>query len=81
MKLKTLNYTITLQKEPEGGYTVTVPALPGCITYGKDVDEAKEMATEAISLYLDSLESHKEPIPIESNLLFTQVNIEKAYSH
>ena len=39
-------YKIRLQKEPEGGYTVTVPALPGCVTYGDDVDHAIEMAKE-----------------------------------
>ncbi len=33
-------YKIRLQKEPEGGYTVIVPSLPGCITYGENIDEA-----------------------------------------
>jgi predicted RNase H-like HicB family nuclease len=33
-----LNYRTVLRKEPEGGYTVTVPSLPGCITYGATVD-------------------------------------------
>jgi len=37
--MRTLSYRITLRKEPEGGYTVLVPALPGCITYGKTVEE------------------------------------------
>ena len=48
-------YKIMLHQEPEGGYTVSVPALPGCITYGDDVDMALEMAKEAINLYLESL--------------------------
>ncbi len=47
-----LTYKIRLQKEPEGGYTVLVPSLPGCITYGKDIDEAIAMAKEAIELFL-----------------------------
>ena len=37
-------YRVVLKKEPEGGYTVVVPALPGCITYGENVDEAIMMA-------------------------------------
>ena len=49
-------YKIHLHKEKEGGFTVSVPALPGCITYGEDVDEAIEMAKEAISLYIEELQ-------------------------
>jgi len=41
--------------EPEGGYTVIVPSLPGCVTYGETVDEAKRMAKEAIELYIQTL--------------------------
>ena len=36
------------QPEPEGGYTVTVPSLPGCVTYGKTFEEALDMAQDAI---------------------------------
>jgi len=53
-----VSYRILLRKEPEGGYTVTVPSLPGCVTYGKSIEEATEMAKEAIELYLESLKSH-----------------------
>ena len=38
--MKVLNYRIFLRKEPEGGFTVTVPSLPGCVTYGKTMDRA-----------------------------------------
>jgi len=81
MKSKVLNYTIILQKEDEGGYTVVVPALPGCVTYGKNVEEAKKMAIEAIELYLESLDEHKEPIPEENEIFYTQVTITQSYSH
>jgi predicted RNase H-like HicB family nuclease len=53
-----LNYQIQLTPEPEGGFTVTVPALPGCITFGETLDEATVMAQEAIELYLESLTAH-----------------------
>ncbi len=65
--MKQLTYKVLLNKEPEGGYTVTVPTLPGCITYGEDIDEAIVMAKEAIGLYIESLVAHNEPVPDESN--------------
>ena len=55
-------YKILLQKEPEGGFTVSVPALPGCITYGENIDEALAMAKEAIELYIDELKERGERI-------------------
>lgn len=70
MKKQTLlSYRILLREEPEGSYTVTVPALPGCITFGEDIKEAIAMAKEAIELYLESLVAHSEPIPTEENTL------------
>jgi antitoxin HicB len=52
-------YEIHLHKEAEGGYTVSVPALPGCITYGEDLDEAIAMAKEAIELYVEELHARE----------------------
>lgn len=60
-----LNYRILLRKESEGGYTVTAPSLPGCITYGETIEKAIEMAKEAIELYIESLKEHGEEIPTE----------------
>ncbi|RPD47448.1 type II toxin-antitoxin system HicB family antitoxin [Paracnuella aquatica] len=62
-------YKILLQKEPEGGFTVTVPSLPGCITYGEDVDEAIAMAKEAIALYLEEMQERGEEIRDNSETL------------
>ena len=68
-QIKTLGYQIRLQEEPEGGYTVTVPALPGCITYGSDMPEAIDMAKEAIELYLESMgASHESTVTIPNEL-------------
>ena len=64
-----ISYRILLRKEPEGGYTVTVPSLPGCVTYGKSIEESIEMAKEAIELYLESLKSHHEEIPNDEDTL------------
>lgn len=67
--MRLLSYRILLRKEPEGGYTVTVPSLPGCVTYGETVEEAVEMAKEAIEAYLESLREHGEEIPTEEGTL------------
>ena len=71
-------YKVHLHKEDEGGYTVIVPALPGCITYGEDVDEAISMAKEAIELYVAELKDRGEDIPDDSNTLEYSLNLEPA---
>jgi len=65
--MKPVIYRILLRREPEGGYTVIVPSLPGCVTYGETVEEAIEMAREAIDGYLESLMAHGEEIPTEEH--------------
>ena len=65
--MKILNYRILLKKEPEGGYTVTVPSLLGCVTYGDTIDEAIKMGREAIELYLENLIDRGEEVPTEEN--------------
>lgn len=67
--MKQLNYRILLRKEPEGGYTVIVPSLPGCVTFGDTIEEAIQMAKEAIELYLESLQARGEDIPSENDTL------------
>jgi antitoxin HicB len=65
--MKVLNYRILLRKEPEGGYTVIVPSLTGCVTYGETIEASITMAKEAIEVYLESLIAHGEEIPTEEN--------------
>ena len=59
------NFTIIIERQPEGEYWVTVPALPGCFTEGSTLEEARVMATDAIRAYCASLIQHGEPIPVE----------------
>lgn len=73
--MKTFTYRVLLSKEPEGGYTVTVPVLPGCLTYGETLEEALDMAKDAIGLYLESLSAHNDPIPTEDNTLEYLISI------
>jgi predicted RNase H-like HicB family nuclease len=59
-----MEYTIILEPSAEGeGFTVLVPALPGCITQGRSRDEAIDRAKEAIAAYIESLEADGEPLP------------------
>jgi len=62
-------YRVILTQEPEGGYTVVVPSLPGCITYGNDVNHAMDMAKEAIEGYLEVLKEQGDVIPDDSRSL------------
>lgn len=56
-------YTVILKPQPEGVFTVNVPALPGCITEGKTQREALSNAKEAIELYIETLIEDGESIP------------------
>lgn len=66
--ITTTEYTYTAVFEPaeEGGYTVYFPALPGCITEGDTLEEARAMAAEALELYLQVLQQEGRPIPAEN---------------
>jgi len=63
MRKSRYRFNIILRPEPEGGFTALVPALPGCVTYGRTLIEAREMVKDAIAGYIESLRKHKEPIP------------------
>ncbi len=51
-----MNLTVVLEPGEDGGYTVTVPSLPGCISEGDTRDEALANIREAIELYLEAVE-------------------------
>jgi predicted RNase H-like HicB family nuclease len=60
-----LTYTVELEPQKEGGYTVTVPVLPGCISEGDTLEEALKNIKDAIEGYLKVLAKHGRPIPLE----------------
>ena len=74
--MRQLNYRILLRKESEGGYTVIVPSLPGCVTYGDTIEAAIKMAKEAIELYIESLKEHGEAIPTEEETFEYTLTVE-----
>ena len=53
-----------------------VPLLPGCVTYGETIEEAIDMAKEAIELYIESLKEHDEIIPTEEGILEYTLTVE-----
>jgi antitoxin HicB len=58
-------YTVFFETNEHGGYTVTVPALPGLVTEGKNLEDARAMARDAIRCYVEGLKKAKEKIPVE----------------
>jgi antitoxin HicB len=61
-----LSYTVILEPQPDGGFTVTVPALPEVVTEGDTEAEALAMAEEAIRAILDYRRDHGIPIPADA---------------
>ena len=78
--MSTLTYRVLLRKEPEEGYTVIVPSLPGCVTYGDTVEEAMDMAKEAIDLYIESLRAHREEVPTDKETLEYTLTVEAQHT-
>jgi predicted RNase H-like HicB family nuclease len=78
MKKSRGHFNIVLRPEPEGGFTVVVPALPGCVTHGRTLAEAKKMAKDAISGSIESLKKHNEPIPADDESLVASLDLEYA---
>ena len=59
----TRTYTFVFNPEPEGGYTVTCPALPGLVTYGETLHEARAMARDAMEGLIEVMLDKAETIP------------------
>jgi antitoxin HicB len=78
MKKTYFRFNILLRPEPEGGFTAIVPALPGCVTYGRTLSKARKMAKDAIGGYIESLKKHREPIPTDDETLVTSLDLELA---
>lgn len=68
---KIYKYTAFFEPAEEGGYVVTVPALPGCVTQGDSFEEAQKMVKDAIKGYISVLREDGDPIPIEKAEVIT----------
>lgn len=78
MPEKVLSYTVIYEPLEEGGYMVTVPSLPGIVTQGDDLEEARAMAEDAIQCHLAGLAKDGDPIPNEAA---ATIKIEKINIH
>ena len=58
-----MNFKVVLEAQEEGGYTVYVPTLPGCVSQGETAEEAMANIREAIDIYLESLRKRKIALP------------------
>jgi predicted RNase H-like HicB family nuclease len=68
-----MRYTVVLEQEPDDGYVASGPALPGCVSQGDSRDEALANIREAIELYLDDCCDAGDPIPVEADREFVEV--------
>ncbi len=66
--MKILNFTVVMTPDETGGYVVTCPALPGLVTEGDTLEEARCMAVDAIRGYIESLQKDNEPIPTDKSI-------------
>lgn len=64
-----MRYTAIFEVQPNGGYHVMCPALPGCHSEGDTLEEATANILEAITVYLESLQAHGEAPPVEDILI------------
>ena len=73
-----LQYSVVFKVETEGGFTATVPSLPGCISYGKTLNEAKKMIVDAIEGYVVSLQKHNEPVPSDEESFISLISLPRS---
>jgi predicted RNase H-like HicB family nuclease len=75
--LQTVEYSYTVLFEPgeDAGFVATVPALPGLVTEGRTMEEARVMVRDAIVGYLECLRKDGQDIPVESNIIAERVAV------
>lgn len=66
-----MRYSVILIPNPDGQYSVEVPALPGCLSCGRTREEALANVRDAIGLYIEALKEDGEPIPVEHHSTLT----------
>lgn len=72
---KEYSYTVIYESVKQGGYQVTIPLLPGLITYGRTFEEARKMAREAALCYIGASLKKKEEVPEETGILQERVTV------
>lgn len=76
MAMKTVRrYRILLERNDRGGYTVTVPGLSAVVSQGDTREEALANATDAVRLYIESLQARGLPIPEDTDVSLEEVSV------
>jgi len=65
---KVLSYFAVFDSAEEGGFNVSFPDFPGCVTFGKNFEEARENAEEVLGLWLEEMASQKRKIKIRRRM-------------
>ena len=68
-----MRYTMLLEREEDGGYVVSVPALPGCNSQGEARAQALANIRETMELYIEDCREAGDPVPTEANKEFIEV--------
>lgn len=69
-----MRYTVVLEQEADGGYVVSVPALPGCVSQGDNRAQALANVREAVSLYIEDRRDAGDPVPTEAGKEFIEID-------
>ena len=69
------SYTVIYEADPEGGFVASVPTLPGCFSQGDTLEEAQHNITEAVELYLETLQDEHELVPTEHNIFQGRIEV------
>jgi predicted RNase H-like HicB family nuclease len=68
-----MGYTVILEREIDGGFVVSVPALPGCVSQGDTREEALANVREAIELYIEDCRESGDPVPTEAGKEYIKI--------
>lgn len=72
---KKFQFNVVFKPEKEGGFTVLVPLLPGCVSYGETLEEAKKMIADAIDGYIFSMKKRGEIIETDANSFISTLSV------
>lgn len=68
-----MRYTVILEREEDGGYVASVPALPGCVSQGDTREDAIRNVQEAADMYVEDCIASGDPVPTEAGREFLEL--------
>jgi predicted RNase H-like HicB family nuclease len=64
-----VDYVVIIEKAGDGTYSAFLPDLPGCVAAGHTLDEVRTLIREAVTLHIESLREHNEPVPLPTSIV------------